>query len=225
MLDDSSLDGIDDVKEVASLSDDFKIDLDDDLESIDLGGAKSVVEDKIEETDFLYDDESFDDLLKDNDDKDDKDKGMSGLSVAGLAATGMAAAGLKGKSSADELSDVSDAANLNLEIGADDFDKIMPENHAYKSTVDNVKDTLSGKEDIDLDDNLLADFDDNLSFLDLDDDTEVIGDTQIETKIDLAKAYIDMGDIEGARSTLEEVMEDGNDEQKRQAEELLHQNG
>jgi len=56
-------------------------------------------------------------------------------------------------------------------------------------------------------------------------DTEVIGDTQIETKIDLAKAYIDMGDIEGARSTLEEVMEDGNDEQKRQAEELLHQNG
>ena len=33
------------------------------------------------------------------------------------------------------------------------------------------------------------------------------------------------GDIEGARSTLEEVMEAGSDEQKRQAEELLHQNG
>ena len=61
--------------------------------------------------------------------------------------------------------------------------------------------------------------------LDLDDDAEVIGETQIETKIDLARAYIDMGDIEGARSTLEEVMEAGNDDQKRQAEELLHQNG
>ena len=34
-----------------------------------------------------------------------------------------------------------------------------------------------------------------------------------------------MGDIEGARSTLEEVMEEGSDEQKRQAEELLHNNG
>jgi len=76
-----------------------------------------------------------------------------------------------------------------------------------------------------VDENLLADFDDNLSFLDLDDDAEVIGETQIETKIDLAKAYIDMGDMDGARSTLEEVLEAGNEDQKRQAEELLHQNG
>ena len=100
----------------------------------------------------------------------------------------------------------------------------MPEKHAYKSVSDDLTDELD-EDQIDLDDNLLADFDDNLSFLDLDDDTEVIGETQIETKIDLARAYIDMGDIEGARSTLEEVMEAGNDEQKRQAEELLHQNG
>ncbi|WP_414718473.1 FimV/HubP family polar landmark protein [Thiothrix winogradskyi] len=34
-----------------------------------------------------------------------------------------------------------------------------------------------------------------------------------------------MGDIEGARSTLEEVMVEGNDDQRREAEVLLHQTG
>jgi len=48
---------------------------------------------------------------------------------------------------------------------------------------------------------------------------------EMDTMMDLAKAYIDMGDMDGARSTLEEVLEAGNEDQKRQAEELLHQNG
>ena len=78
--------------------------------------------------------------------------------------------------------------------------------------------------DVSKDDNLLVDFDDNLSFLDSS-DNEIIEETQVGTKIDLAKAYIDMGDIEGARSTLEEVMEDGTDEQKLEAEKLLHHTG
>lgn len=43
------------------------------------------------------------------------------------------------------------------------------------------------------------------------------------TKLDLARAYLDMGDSEGARSLLEEVMEEGNDEQKREAESLVSQ--
>jgi len=43
------------------------------------------------------------------------------------------------------------------------------------------------------------------------------------TKLDLAKAYIDMGDSEGARSILEEVIAEGNDEQKQQARELSSQ--
>ena len=119
-------------------------------------------------------------------------------------------------------------ANLDLELDADDFDKIMPEEHAYKAT-DEKNDKVDSSEDLlgddEFEDNILADFDDNLSFLDLDGDSEVIEETQIETKIDLAKAYIDMGDIEGARSTLEEVMEEGSDDQKREAEELLHNNG
>ena len=43
------------------------------------------------------------------------------------------------------------------------------------------------------------------------------------TKLDLAKAYIDMGDSEGARSILDEVIAEGNDSQRRQAEDLAAQ--
>jgi pilus assembly protein FimV len=43
------------------------------------------------------------------------------------------------------------------------------------------------------------------------------------TKLDLAKAYIDMGDAEGARSILGEVIAEGNDAQKKQAQELAAQ--
>jgi pilus assembly protein FimV len=43
------------------------------------------------------------------------------------------------------------------------------------------------------------------------------------TKLDLAKAYIDMGDAEGARSILQEVMTEGNEAQKKQAQELSTQ--
>lgn len=43
------------------------------------------------------------------------------------------------------------------------------------------------------------------------------------TKLDLARAYIDMGDADGARSILEEVMAEGNPEQKKQAQDLVAQ--
>lgn len=127
----------------------------------------------------------------------------------------------------DSLDKGLDTTSLNLDIDSDGFDKIMPEDHAYKKADEVVDDITvdAGTAKADVEDNLLADFDDNLSFLDLEDEGEVIEETQIGAKIDLAKAYIDMGDIEGARSTLEEVMMEGNDEQKKVAEELLHQTG
>jgi len=43
------------------------------------------------------------------------------------------------------------------------------------------------------------------------------------TKLDLAKAYIDMGDASGAKSIIEEVMKEGNAGQRKQAEELSAQ--
>lgn len=55
---------------------------------------------------------------------------------------------------------------------------------------------------------------------------DVFGEVdEVGTKLDLAKAYVDMGDGDGARSILDEVMEEGDADQKKQAEELLSQLG
>ena len=48
---------------------------------------------------------------------------------------------------------------------------------------------------------------------------------EVATKLDLARAYMDMGDPEGARSILDEVMGEGNEEQKREAEDIIAQIG
>lgn len=45
--------------------------------------------------------------------------------------------------------------------------------------------------------------------------------TEVGTKLDLARAYVDMGDPSGARSILEEVLDEGDDGQKQQAQKLL----
>ena len=41
------------------------------------------------------------------------------------------------------------------------------------------------------------------------------------TKLDLAKAYQEMGDLEGAREILQEVLHEGDDQQKSEAKALL----
>ena len=43
----------------------------------------------------------------------------------------------------------------------------------------------------------------------------------VETKLDLASAYLDMGDQVGARSLLEEVLQEGNVQQRERAGEFL----
>ena len=55
-----------------------------------------------------------------------------------------------------------------------------------------------------------------------DEDFDFLGDSdEVATKLDLARAYIDMGDGDGAKDILEEVTQEGSDEQKQQASELL----
>jgi pilus assembly protein FimV len=48
-------------------------------------------------------------------------------------------------------------------------------------------------------------------------------DDEIATKLDLAKAYVELGDGESARGILDEVMADGNEAQRQQAQELISQ--
>jgi pilus assembly protein FimV len=70
---------------------------------------------------------------------------------------------------------------------------------------------------------------DELSLDQLGDDLETSGlseggdDDEVSTKLDLARAYLDMGDPEGAGDIIDEVLAEGNDDQKRQAQELRDQ--
>jgi len=60
--------------------------------------------------------------------------------------------------------------------------------------------------------------------LGMDDEFDFLADTdENATKLDLARAYIDMGDMEGARDILQEVLNEGNSTQKDEAKGLLAQ--
>jgi len=52
-------------------------------------------------------------------------------------------------------------------------------------------------------------------------DAEAATMSEVGTKLDLARAYIDMGDPEGARSILDEVLKAGSQNQRKEAERLL----
>lgn len=62
--------------------------------------------------------------------------------------------------------------------------------------------------------------------LGMDDEFDFLADTdENATKLDLARAYIDMGDMEGARDILQEVLTEGSNVQKDEAKGLLAQVG
>jgi pilus assembly protein FimV len=46
---------------------------------------------------------------------------------------------------------------------------------------------------------------------------------ELETKLDLAKAYIDMGDERAAKEIIDQVLEHGSAEQKKTAQTLLEE--
>jgi len=69
-------------------------------------------------------------------------------------------------------------------------------------------------DDLEPEDDLLGD--------DMDDNMDFLADTdESDTKLDLARAYIDMGDGDGARDILNEVLSDGNDQQREEAQSLM----
>jgi len=97
------------------------------------------------------------------------------------------------------------------------------------SAVDDIKEPVAAKPAA----RAVDDFDD-LAFLPSDDDfTDQMDDEDEEafnfatdadeaaTKLDLARAYIDMEDAEGAREILEEVLKEGTEEQRVEARDLL----
>ncbi len=103
----------------------------------------------------------------------------------------------------DELLTMSDeqdsdeGVDLNLDFG-EDFDLDLSMNDDMNT---------ENEEDIDIG----LDFDD------------LVSDDAIDTKLDLAKAYFEMGDIDGAKQMVVEIIEEGNDDQKAKAESLKNE--
>jgi pilus assembly protein FimV len=88
--------------------------------------------------------------------------------------------------------------NLELDVGAEDFNfQLDQETAPPTAQIDSASDLATVSDITDMD--------------------------EFETKIDLAKAYIDMGDAEAAKNIAEEVLENGSDTQKQEAKEIINQ--
>lgn len=66
-----------------------------------------------------------------------------------------------------------------------------------------------------------GDQDEKTTFIDFDQEEPSASEDYVQTKLDLAFAYMDMGDSVGARSLLQEVIREGTDIQKQRAEECV----
>ncbi len=192
--------------------DDFDMgDLDLDLDALDA----EIEELSSEEVEAL--DSSFDELSLDD------DEGLADSSlddaVEELAALDSDIEALESEVFAAELDAESDSESLedashDLELEAKDTD--------VKDIEAEVFDALPDVEDNGVFD-LSADADvSEAGDEDLDGELDFLADAdEVTTKLDLARAYIDMGDAEGAKDILDEVIEEGNEQQRSDAEGLL----
>ena len=102
-----------------------------------------------------------------------------------------------------DLTDENDEASLEREF--DDLEDLPVAS-------DEVRDETLKSPVAEIDESDLGD-DDDFDFL--------AGTDEAATKLDLARAYIEMGDSDGARDILEEVALEGDGEQKTEAQDLL----
>ncbi len=101
-----------------------------------------------------------------------------------------------------------------LELDAADFDGETDED-VFSQALSDIPDSEASDGSDETEGSVLSDDD-------LDAELEFLSDSdEAGTKLDLARAYIDMGDKEGAKDILDEVAEEGNDIQKSEAAELL----
>ncbi|MEL6368973.1 MAG: FimV/HubP family polar landmark protein [Pseudomonadota bacterium] len=105
-----------------------------------------------------------------------------------------------------------DVADLTSELRVDDISEATQELPVGNGDATLFSDEVfAGDADSDADTGL------NLAL----DDTAETNVAEVGTKLDLARAYVDMGDPEGARSILKEVLNEGDDSQQAEAQKLL----
>ena len=121
--------------------------------------------------------------------------------------------------SPDVSDQAEDEARQLLEEVDDEVDSLLEGDETETEEESSEESVLEVDEDLDLDEDMDADLGD----LDLGDDELSAEDADEEflTKLELAEAYIEMGDVQGAKELLSEVEKDGNAEQKAAAKSLL----
>jgi len=128
-------------------------------------------------------------------------------------------------SESDTATETADEFGLDSELDFDASELNLDDDSS--SADDEISLDMDDADDFDLDDSLDLSDDSNDAGMAPDGDeefdiSELSEDIdEVATKLDLAKAYIDMGDSDGARSILEEVKAEGNQAQQQEAEALL----
>jgi len=130
----------------------------------------------------------------------------------------------------DEIVDVADQTDISeIDLGVDDISSddidVEADDFALDLDAKPVKTDTFAPGDFD-DPEEIVPAETDITGVNIDDiDDLVLPDDvdEVSTKLDLARAFIDMGDAEGARSSLDEVLNEGSDEQKAEAEELMKQ--
>lgn len=118
------------------------------------------------------------------------------------------------KSDKDDSPDI----DFDFTLDADSANEVQESSLDLDGTVELPKSALS------LDDEEDDDDDDHTVFVPrAAQPEEQSAEDEIATKLDLAKAYVELGDKDSAKTILDEVMAEGNDEQRKQAEDLLGQ--
>jgi pilus assembly protein FimV len=113
------------------------------------------------------------------------------------------------------LSDDAPSAPVSNETFAAKLDEVTAE-------LDQMSEKLDLPEEDDFDSLIAPASSPAAASLDADDDFDFLSGTdETATKLDLARAYIDMGDAEGARDILDEVISEGTDAQQQEARELI----
>lgn len=188
----------------------ISLDLDDDDDAFDLDLGDD--DDDSIELDLGDDDDEITLDLGDDDDNGDDD--AIELDLGDDDDADLESELEQASSSADDAlsldDDDDDSFELNLDDDDDDLDLGLDDDSEIKLDLGDDDDSI----DLDLGD------DDEID-LDLGDDDELNLDEDASTKLDLARAYIDMGDTDGARNVLNEVVAEGDESEKAQANELL----
>ena len=140
--------------------------------------------------------ESTDDGLDFSADLDDLDAEISGL----------------GESEAEDIAlDVPELNDVPELTDVPQLDDVPELNEASEPADFTAEEMTSDAGEIDLD--ALAAADDEFDFL--------AGTDECATKLDLARAYIDMEDFDGAKELLQEVVQEGSDQQKSDARSMM----